>query len=220
MSARLARGWAALALGGAVAVLLLAMVSVRAPGAGAAPAPGSALPLSQSAPIVWSFTTERAGLAGLRVWLAEPPPPEATLRLTLSPVDNPGQELVVAEAPLASASAEGAFEARFEPVWAGSSPYTPTLTLVARLQIDGPTGVQAALQGAAGGAGPAFTPYYQVRPFDRVWPITAMAAGRTGFLGMPSFYALLAYAAVVGLARVIWLVATQSQGEQTPSAEH
>lgn len=205
MSPRLARSWAVPAIAGAVAVVLLAMASVRAPGAGLAPYAGSALPVSPGSPVAWAFATERLGLAGVRLWLAEPPPPGATLNLTLFPADNLSSALAGAAVPLAEAGPDGAVEAQFAPLWVRDTPHTPAATLVARLQVDGPSGARVVLQGSGDSSGPAFTPIYQVRPFDRLWPITEMAYGRTGLLGMPSFYALLAYAFLVALLRMVLL---------------
>jgi hypothetical protein len=206
MIGRLAHRWVALAVTGAAVVSFLAMLSVRVPGSGPAPYSGAVVLVDLTAPQQWVFTTDRLGFAGLRLWLAEPPPPEATLTLTIFPASNLSQELASVAVPLTTMISDGAVDVSFAPLWLRDTPHMVTTTLVVRLEVDHPTGRQVVLQGAAEGGIPAFTPSYQVRPFDRVWPITSMAEGRTGLLGMPSFYALLAYSVLVALARMLWVL--------------
>lgn len=206
MRVRLAHSWVAVALAGALAVLLLATVNVHEPGSGLAPYAGSTLTLPTGSKQEWTYTTERPGLTGVRLWLAGPTRNEASLEVSVLPANNPTVVLTSVKIPLVATSSEGAIEAYFDPVIIQDSPHTPTATLVLRLVAHLPPGAQVAFQGTAEGSAPAFQPFYQARPFDRIWPITAMAYARTGLLGMPSFYALLGYVTLVATIRILWLL--------------
>lgn len=219
MSGRLRGRWAVLAALGALAVVLCAMITTRAPGAGVAPGRGVQLGLAEGGALSWAFTTERGGLTGLGLWLAEPAPAGAELAVRITPADNPTVALAETVVALDGAG-DGGVEAGFAPIWVRASPHDPTVTLVVQVSPRGlMPGAEVALRGGSGPGdpAPAYTPYYSERPFDQLWPITAMAEGRSGPLGMPSLYALLAYSFLVTLARSLWLVARSVEGAQPSS---
>jgi hypothetical protein len=216
MSGPLARRWPLLAVAGAVVVALLAMVSVRSPGAGLPPEPGAEIALADGDVVRWGLTTERAGLAALRLWPARGAPAGAELVVTIAPANNPTVTLAEAVVPLDGVGES--VEARFAPVWLRASPHDPGAALVVQISPRGlaPGTELAVLAGAdPSGRAPAFTPYYSERPLDRVLPITAMAEGRSGPLGMPSLYALLAYGFLVALLRALWLTVRAGEAKET-----
>lgn len=201
MSRRDQAWWSAAA--GALATLLAALLTVSVSGDGAPPLPGAELALDAAAPLTWSFTTEQPDLHGLRLWLARPAPAGAEVTVSIAQAALPDLPLAEATLPL-SAAADGPVEVGFPPLRAGSSPHVLTSTLEVRLSLSGlAPGESVALQGAAAGD-PAFVPLYQARPFDTLWPISRMAAGRPGLIGWPPLYPLLAYGTLIMLLRGLW----------------
>lgn len=204
----------ALSLVGAALVLLAAVATTLAPGAGLPPDGGAPVLLGERKEAEWTLVTEGLGLSGLRVWLAQPAPAGAALAVSVSRADLPEVALAEAIVPLV-AGASGAVDIRIPPQRAGASPAVLTATLLVRLSAHGGEGgPRLALQGgyAAGGEGRAlaFAPLYQVRPFDALWPISRMADGRPGLLGWPPLYALLAYSALVMLPYGLWAALRQA----------
>jgi hypothetical protein len=105
----------------------------------------------------------------------------------------------------------------FDPIRQQIDPYTATHRLEIRIQIAGSTPIQLLggdLDPAWGGlrvgeeplpqTGITLQPGYEYRILDLVWPISALAAGRSGLFGWPPFYALLAYSVLVGLIVSGW----------------
>ncbi|NTU80931.1 MAG: hypothetical protein HGA45_16385 [Chloroflexales bacterium] len=179
-------------------VLLAALVTISVPGAGVPPRAGAEAALVGDTGLEWDFVTEQPGLSGLRLWLAQPAPKGAELLVRAGEAALPGIALVEAVVPLSAAGADGAVDLRFAPLRAGASPYVLTTTLQVRIEARGlAPGAGIALQSGSDpqgqGQAPAFTPLYQVRPFDSLWPISRMADGRPGIFGWPPLYALLAY---------------------------
>lgn len=202
-----------LALAGAVGIMLAALVTVRTPGNPVPPAAGVALPLAEAAVLEWSYTTEGLGLKGLRLVQVEPAPAGASVELRIAEATTPELPLVETTVPLGDAGPAGELELGFDPIAVSASPHSTTATLQVRLVAVGlEAGERLVLAGASGEAGeplPAFTPIYQVRPFDSLWPVSAMASGRIGLLGWSPFYALLAYSFLiiaVGWLRRLWQV--------------
>ncbi|HMQ30875.1 MAG TPA: hypothetical protein PKD53_09110, partial [Chloroflexaceae bacterium] len=120
--------WPALALLGAALTLLAALITVSAPGAGPPPGPGAVVALADGDAIAWTFTAERGGLSGMRVWLARPAPAGAALALTIADAELPGLPLVRAAAPLRAAGPDGAVNLAFSPLRVAASPQAPTAT--------------------------------------------------------------------------------------------
>jgi hypothetical protein len=185
-------------------VLLAAVLTTTRSGVGVAPAPGQTVVLTAASPAEWSLSTEHPRLSRLRVWVAQPAPVVGRLTVALSDVALPSFALARAEAHLSAAGPDGALDLSFDPLRAGLSPHVTTTTLLVRLNFEGEAGARVALRGA-GEARVAFEPGYEARPFDAIWPISAMAQGRTGALGWPPFYALLAYAFLVMLVHAVLL---------------
>jgi hypothetical protein len=102
---------------------------------------------------------------------------------------------------------------RFEPLRQPLDPFTTTGQLELQLELAGPANARVELLGGSldpargelyqngetlAAVGLALRPSYQRRLLDPIWPVSAMAAGRSGILGWPPLYALLAYA-------VLWM---------------
>ncbi|MBX0330758.1 hypothetical protein K2Z83_24175 [Oscillochloris sp. ZM17-4] len=157
-----------------------------------------------------TFTTTRPGLVGLGVRIRPGDSGDAAISIPvhLRYADGPPIDLVSATIVVGSAE-DGVVSIRFPPLIASRDPYLITGTL--RLSLDIPaispnTGPKITLRknsGAQGGMSIdgtqqpdvdlAITTLYQIRWADRIWPISAMAAGKPGLLGQPAFYVLLAY---------------------------
>ncbi len=163
-----------------------------------------------------TFTTTRADLVGLRVRLrpGEADAPDLSIPIHLRYSDGPAIDMV--SASLAAENAEGGMASiRFPPLVASRDPYLVTGTLRLILDIPAiPPGTGPLITVSRGpaarggliidgipqpGADLAITPLYQIRWVDRIWPISAMAAGKPGLLGQPPFYALLAYLYILGI---------------------
>jgi hypothetical protein len=93
-------------------------------------------------------------------------------------------------------------------------PYTTTNRMELVIEVAGTSELSLPLQGgvqepSAGslqvgdevlaGVGLAIQPGYEYRLLDAIWPISAMAGGRSGLFGWPTLYALLAYGVLLGL---------------------
>lgn len=204
MRERIRTLWPALPLLGAALTLLAALATWPVSGAGLQPDEATSVALAEGEALAWTFATERGGLSGLRVWLEQPAPATGSLAVTIAAAELPDLPLVIAEAPLSAAGADGALDLTFDPLREGASPHEPTATLQVRLVAEGlRPGASLALRGADEQR-VAFAPRYQERPFDTLLPISAIAAGRPGLLGWPPLYALLAYALLVALLRALW----------------
>lgn len=217
MRTRLRPEWLALALVGAVLVFVAAHLTRTVAAPVSEPRDAPPIVLIAGAPVTWSFITAQPGLSGLRFWLAQSAPAGAELVVRIVPVASPEAVLVETVVPLGTAAPDGAVTAAFAPLRIGESPHILTSTLEVQLGLLGlPPGAAISLKPGAvtEGRGPAFTAYYQIRPFDRLWPISRMADGRPGLLGWPPLYALLAYGLLVALMRGIWLAIHEGAAAQ------
>lgn len=210
MIARKRRLWLALCLLGAVATLGAAMITIRSPGTPVAPDADAVVPLSRDERIGLTFVTEQARLNGLRLWLEQPAPGGAQLSVTISSAATPSLALIETTLPLDALGPDGALDVRFEPLTIRATPQVLTTTLYVQLAAQGISeGQSVLLRGAVEGDATrsiAFTPWYQTRPFDALWPISSMADGRPGILGWPPLYALVAFGVLWMLTRILWLV--------------
>lgn len=146
-------------------------------------------------------------LVGLRLGLkVDPEAADFPLGLRMRHEGSFPIDIIDIELPL-GATAQGVLELRFAPMltWATPHAISPTLQLILEPpQL--PEGVdvrilvsrQTAPHGAVvvnGEVEPrfalAFTPIYQERRLDALWPVSRMAAQRPGPFGWPPFYPLL-----------------------------
>ena len=175
-----------------------------------------------------TFTTSRPDMVGITILLRPGGPDDANLEIPirLRYTNGPPIDMVNMRVPVRAAQ-NGVLRVQFPQAIISRDPYVPTETL--RLILDIPT--------IAPGTGPvitaykklledsamvidrtpqpklvlAITPLYQRRWADSIWPISAMANGKPGFLGWPPFYVLLAYFYLITLGKgVIALRLTQS----------
>lgn len=198
------RRWLALVLLGAALTLLAAAFTTTRPAGGVAPVYGQTVALSATTPAIWTFVTTQPRLTRLRVWVAATDQSGGRLSVRLSDAARPLLMLAQAEASLGAVGPDGAVDLRFEPLRAGASPSVLTTTLRVQLRLEGDAEGRVVLVGGEG-AQPAFEPGYQARPFDALWPISALASSHSGVLGWPPFYALLAYCFLVALLRALVL---------------
>jgi hypothetical protein len=167
-----------------------------------------------------TFVLERDELVAVRVLLfANPTDREDPLTLRLRYADSALPDLAVATLPLRALSRGGMTTFAIPPLTLSFPPRVVTTTL--RLDLEAPT--LTPLNWITVIAGPdtypagelfqdkiarpsadlAFQPVYRRRWFDLALPISRMAYGKPGLLGWPPFYALLAYACCVMLARLL-----------------
>jgi hypothetical protein len=192
------------------AMTLLAMLAAARPLDQPGPAaPGAELlALGELESLGQSFVATGDQLVGIRLGLkADPAAAALPLGVRIRYDDGLPVDLASASLPLGAAQ-RGELELRFPPVLARPAPHGQTSTLRLELDLpDLPPGVAAHIvvsrggyaDGTAivnGGADPqldlAFTPIYRQSRLDGLWPVTAMADQRSGLLGWPPIYPLLA----------------------------
>lgn len=204
------RRWA-LALLGALLVVAIGQITLSEHIDVVAITPDSqGLTLGGTTTIEQPFRATLAGLAGLTLHIRPGGPADADLQIPirLRYEGGPPIDLVSMSLPL-SAAGDGELRFSFPRPIAPRDPYALSETL--RLIIDVPSLppnsgpaliVQPAPQDRGrlqidGAPSPgynlAITLSYQRRWVDRLWPISAMAAGKLGLLGWPPLYALLPY---------------------------
>jgi hypothetical protein len=179
-------------------------------------APGAELlALGELESLGQSFVAGGERIVAVRIGLkADPEAANLPLGVRLRHAAGPPIDLVSTSVPL-RANEQGVLELRFPPVLTRSTPHELTSTL--RLELDPPPlppGVDARIvvsrdnyaDGTAivnGVAEPAldlaFTPIYHQSRLDQLWPVSAMAERRSGLLGWPPFYPLLAGSFLIAL---------------------
>lgn len=194
--------------------MLLAALPLDQPGPAA---PGAELlALGELERLGQSFVATGDRLVGIRLGVkAGPAAADLPLGVRLRYEDGPPIDLLSVSVPLGAAE-QGKLAVDFSSVIARPAPHGLTSTL--RLELDLPRlppGVDAWIvvsrdsyaDGTAivnGVAEPqidlAFTPIYRQSRLDRLWPVTAMADRRSGLLGWPPIYPLLAGGFLIALA--------------------
>lgn len=197
-----------IALLGASIVLSLASVTDQVAGSGLPADEGAQLVLPPGGMAEWHFVTETRGLSGIRIWLDRPAPVGAELEVVVGERQLSGLAFEEHIVSLNTVKPEGTIDLSFPPLRASSSPHVLATIIEVRLKAialkPGEVIVlRAGHEPGSATARPAFQPCYEVRPFDTLWPISRMGAGRPGVFGWPPFYALMAYVFLILLSRVL-----------------
>jgi hypothetical protein len=197
--------------------MLLAALPLDQPGPAA---PGAELlALGELESLGQRFVATDDRLVGMRLGLkADPAAADLLLGMRLRYEGGPPIDLLSVSVPLGAAE-QGELTVHFPPVIARPAPHGLTSTLRLELDLpDLPPGVDARIvvsrdsyaDGTAiinGVAEPqfdlAFTPIYRQSRLDQLWPVSAMVARRSGLLGWPPLYPLLAGGFLIALAVAI-----------------
>lgn len=193
--------------------MLMAALPLDQPGP---PAVGAELlHLGELESLSQSFVVTGDQLVGVRLGLkADPAAASLPLGVRLRYADGPPIDLVSTSVPL-RANEQGVLELRFPPVLTRSAPHELTTTM--RLELAPPAlppeleasivvsrgsyaDGMASMNGVAEPAlDLAFTPIYRQSRLDQLWPVSAMAARRSGLLAWPPLYPLLAGSFLIAL---------------------
>jgi hypothetical protein len=198
-------------------ITLLSMIMAALPLDQPGPAAVGAelLALSELESLGQSFVATGDQIVGVQLGLkADPAAASLPLGVRLRYADGPPIDLVSTSVPL-RANEQGVLELRFPPVRTRSAPHELTATLQLELtppplppDVDARIVVSrgnyadgtASINGVAEPAlDLAFTPIYRQSRLDQLWPVSAMADGRSGLPGWPPLYPLLAGSFLIGL---------------------
>lgn len=197
--------------------MLMAALPLDQPGV---PAVGAELlALGELESLGQSFVATGDQIVGVRLGLkADPAVASLPLGVRLRYADGPPIDLVSTSVPL-RANEQGVLELRFPPVLTRSAPHELTTTLQLELippplppELEARIVVSrgsyadgtASLNGVAEPAlDLAFTPIYRQSRLDQLWPVSTMAARRSGLLGWPPFYPLLAGSFLIALVMAL-----------------
>jgi hypothetical protein len=185
-------------------------------------------------PVAQTFTSERPGLAGLRVLLFARPidrDDPVTLRLRYAD-DGVTPDLAAVTVPVRELNSNGWTTFRFPPFDTLAAPYADAAFLLLILEaptippgeginmIAGPDTYPAGRLFVADEewdfADLAFEPIYAATLLDRVMPVSILADGKPGLFGQPGFYGLICGAYLASMALALLAVTKPRAGQPLP----